>query len=125
MPQLSYVEKATRSPTGCIMCGTQAGPFIDCNVPQITFWTAEGNKTVDTWVYVCVGSEENPGCAVQMGRLTGHLVDTFKMYELGQLNHNLNGEVAELRAQLAKKTLKVDDLISSGVLRAPETADAV
>lgn len=116
MPQLSYTEEARRSPTGCILCGTQKGPFIDCNVPQITFWHATGNKTVETWVYVCVGSPENPGCAVQMGRLTGALIDRTVIGELQEMIGNLNQEVAELRNALSKKSLKVSDVVASGMI---------
>lgn len=124
MPQLNFVEQATRSPTGCLLCGTQKGPFIDCHIPQITFWSATGNQTIDSYVYVCVGSEENPGCSVQMGRITGALVDRGVVADLQDMIEGLNSEVADLRNALLKKQLKVEDVIASGLILRAEPAAA-
>lgn len=121
MPQIRYVEHAERSPSGCFLCGRQTGPFIDCNVPRVQFWTPTGSQIVDTWVYVCVGIEENPGCAVQVARMSGLMVDRSMHDDVLGINSQLNGEIAELRGLLSKKTVTVAELQEHGLLPTANT----
>ena len=121
MGQFIYTQQATRSPGVCMACGNVNGPFVDLSIPFIKVPTAIGVLDAESGVYLCVGSEINPGCAVGIGRLTGLMVDTVKLAEAHGVIGELNEEVAELRKQLsAKASVKVEDLLRLGVIQAPE-----
>ena len=111
MPYIDYVTKADRSPSSCMTCGNINGPFVDLKLPEVRFATPNGIQHTEAWCYLCVGSEENPGCAVQVGRMTGLQVDVATLRELQEHCETLNQEIADLRAALAKKTIKVGDVI--------------
>ena len=110
MPELRLVEKSDRSPSGCVFCGSQLGPFVDTSVEVIQFWTASGVQSTRTRMYVCVGSTENPGCAVQIGRRTGLMVDKSKMEEMQKYVEDLHSEIASLQATVAQKTVKIGEV---------------
>jgi len=94
-------------------CGTNAGPLIDFDIPFIKVPTAVGIMDANGGLYLCVGTVENPGCAVQVGRMTGMMVDTSKLEELQAHVENLNTEITELTALLSKKTLTVGDVVDT------------
>lgn len=116
MGQFTYVQEANRSPGYCMCCGEVNGPFIDLSLPFVKVASAIGVIDAEAQSYLCVGNAERPGCAVQIGRLTGLTVDTAKMDELHEVAQSLNQEIAELRAALSKKQVTVGDLVSAGVI---------
>jgi len=97
-------------------CGTVVGPFIDLDVPFIEVPTSLGILDAEGGTYLCVGDSDNPGCAVQIGRLTGLMVDTSKLNEAQAHSEDLNTEIVTLRAWLAKKNISVKDLLDSGLV---------
>jgi hypothetical protein len=97
-------------------CGATTGPFVDLQVPFVKVPTAIGILDAEGGVYLCVGTPENPGCAVGIGRLTGQLVDITKIKEMHDVNETLNQEIAGLRGALSKKTLHIGDLVTSGLV---------
>lgn len=111
MPHLDFVAQAQRSPSTCICCGNHNGPFIDMKMEMVSIATAIGVQQLSGAAYLCVGNEENPGCAVQIGRLTGVMVDASKLAEMKEHAETLNQEIVELRASLSKKSLKVEDVL--------------
>ncbi len=116
MGQFQYVQQAQRSPGYCMCCGAVVGPFIDLSVPFVKVPTAIGILDAEGGVYLCVGTADNPGCAVQIGRLTGMVVDTAKLDEAVAHAETLNTEIASLRGAIAKKSVTVKDLLDSGLV---------
>ena len=116
MGQFNFVQTTNRSPGCCMACGAAVGPFIDLSIPFIKVQTALGVMDTEAGVYLCAGTAGNPGCAVHIGRLTGVMVDTVKLEEAHEVIRELNDEVAELRKQLAGKSVKVEDLLRLGVI---------
>ena len=117
MSQFNLVLQPSGSPSCCLACGGAVGPFIDLQLPFVKVPTAIGVLDSEGPVHLCVGTVENPGCVVQMGRMSGLMVDVSTLAELQEHVRELNAEIAELHATLAKKTLKVEDVIQSMQLK--------
>jgi hypothetical protein len=94
MSELNIIPFATASPTECIRCHTPKGPFLDFNVEVLGY----GH------VYICLGSDENPGCLPQAARLAGYADPDArssleaKVRELTIENSRLTSQVAPLAA---------------------------
>lgn len=63
MAEFLIKQVADRSPTECLFCKRHVGPFIETGI----------DLPVHGHVWICLGDEDRPGCAVQMGRLAGML----------------------------------------------------
>jgi hypothetical protein len=100
-------------------CGTTTGPFVDLSVPFIKVATALGVMDAEGGTYLCVGRAETPGCAVQIGRVTGLVVDIAAAEELLVSLSDARSESASLREQMKLKTLTVGDLVEAGFVRDP------
>ena len=61
MPDFAIREFATLSPTQCILCGTSEPPFLDTVVDVIGYGR----------IYLCVGTDQKPGCLHQAARAAG------------------------------------------------------
>lgn len=110
MPEFRIVQHADRSPSMCVACGANTGPFIDVDISTFSIATPTGwTPIVDGTVYLCVGTRENPGCAVQIGRKSGHLADALLLEDAQLENEQLHAEVAELKAIGKKKTISLAD----------------
>lgn len=120
MSAFNLVQQPSGSPACCLACGGVGGPFIDLQLPFVKVPTAIGVLDSEGPVQLCVGTVENPGCVVQMGRMSGLMVDTVILVEMQEHVKALNTEVAELQGALGKKTVKVEDVI--GLMRAREEA---
>lgn len=62
---------AEHVPQGCFLCGSHNAPYLDTQLADPTIQTADGPKTVIGRVAICIGTDERPGCAVQIGRTSG------------------------------------------------------
>ena len=110
MPDMRLVQTADRSPTQCAACGTNKGPFIDMDVTTFSVATPTGwTPIVDGTIYLCVGIPENPGCAVQIGRKTGMLVDRIEYEDAINTIQGYEAENRELRAISKKKSITLAD----------------
>lgn len=114
MPQFKRAEKAERSPSFCVACGGNNAPFIDLSLISFQVGSANGLVEIPGNIYLCVGTPENPGCAVQIGRLTGQLVDIGTVAEMQQLIDTQQQHLAEANASLRKKTVTVGELADIG-----------
>jgi len=122
MPQFNFCQTATRAPGICMACGTPVGPFIDLSLTFVKVPTALGVMDAEGVNYLCVGTVENPGCAVHIGTMTGKVVEAVAYEQLREHAGMLNQEIAELRGALSKKTVSVKDLIDNGVIGEREPA---
>lgn len=110
MPEFRIVQHADRSPSMCVACGANAGPFIDVDISTFSIATPTGwTPIVDGTVYLCVGTHNNPGCAVQIGRKSGLMADQVVLEEALLENEQLRAEIAELKAIGKKKTISLAD----------------
>lgn len=112
MSAFNLVQQPSGSPSFCLACGGSRGPFIDLQLPFVKVPTAIGVLDADGSVYLCVGTDENPGCAVQIGRMSGLMVDTSILHDLQRINEQHREEIAELRGLLSKKSLTVGDVMA-------------
>lgn len=92
-------------------CGTTLGPFIDFDIPFIKVATAVGTIDAEAGIYLCVGTDENPGCVVQAARMSGLMVDTAILQDVQRINATQRDEIAELQAKLAQKSVKLADVL--------------
>lgn len=98
MPEYHLVEHAEVSPTCCFLCETTEGPFVRIGgVTRTRIASANGPVSVRGMVYICIGTDHNPGCLVQAARLAG-------MKKLSELHEDVQAagrEVVRLEAELA------------------------
>jgi hypothetical protein len=109
MSEFAKIEHPQRSPTQCVACQGHNGPFIDLQQELPGYG----------YLYLCIGSEEIPGCLMQMARMADMAspaeVEKFFAREaelvgqIGELEGELEEErdqkvvsVAELRRELSK-----------------------
>lgn len=96
----------------CALCGEQKPPYLDLFEIPLRFTTAEGEVQTDGRLYVCVGNEDRPGCAVQMLTAIGSVPPWIYKAEKEQMRVALANAAAreneavnrlvQLRAQLAQ-----------------------
>jgi len=110
MSQFKIVQAADRSPSCCMVCGRNDGPFIDFDVPFIKVPTAIGVLDSNGGLYLCVGNDNNPGCAVQVGRMSGQMVDFTELVAMEAHALTLADKLAEANALLKKKTVTVGEV---------------
>jgi hypothetical protein len=48
----------------CALCGEQNAPYIDASDIALHLNTPEGVRLIEGRLYICVGIEERPGCAI-------------------------------------------------------------
>jgi|SRR5215467_1216045 len=68
MGDLNLVQHATYSPTWCMACKSDTGPFIDTRIEEVTINTAHGAEIFTGHVYIC------SSCVTQMAHLIGCIV---------------------------------------------------
>jgi hypothetical protein len=117
MPEFTLKETAEWSPSCCFMCGTHAGPFIDMRRNRMNVLTAEGMREMVGHVYLCVGSEERPGCVMQMARAAGCLDPGVAA--------TLRDEVVVANARAAKLEGELEDAIANRVVKVSDVVDLV
>lgn len=88
-------------PQGCFLCGSHNAPYLDVQIVDATIQTADGAVTVPGRVAICIGIDERPGCAVQIGRTAG-LVERV-------VHERLRAEALEVQAVVAKVTAERDE----------------
>lgn len=109
MAEARMVQHAERSPSACVACGTNKGPFIDLDVSIFKLPTATGMMDVDGALYLCIGTPANPGCVVQIARKTGLMIDVELYEEKREEIDHLSQRIADLEALMTKKTIRLED----------------
>lgn len=89
MSELNIVEHAQSSPTACVRCATSTGPFLDLGTEVLGY----GH------LYLCLGSDENPGCLPQAARKAGYADPSFRA-TLEEENRVLRVDYATLQGQV-------------------------
>lgn len=115
MSQMRVVEKAERSPSCCAVCGGNNAPFVDLQLISFRVNTPVGVQEIEGTVYLCVGTPENPGCAVQVGRLSGQLADVSTVAEMQEQLDSLEAQLAKMTTTLKTKTIKLGELEEIGI----------
>lgn len=109
MAEFVRVERAHNTPTACYFCGGTEGPFVDTLMEQYTHGR----------VYICVRRPENPGCALQIGRVAGGLdpmqAETLRaaLSEVEEVRDKLAERVDELEAN---RTISIAELEERGLI---------
>lgn len=96
-------------PQGCFLCGSHNAPYLDVQIVDATIQTADGAVTVPGRVAICIGIDERPGCAVQIGRTAG-LVDRAaheRVVEHLAAQTRANEQLAEERDEARANQLRV------------------
>ena len=109
MSEFHLRQEATISPTICFTCQTHAGPFIDTEVEM----PGHGH------VWICVGSDERPGCIMQMARLAGCLdpADVRKLKKrVDDQNDSIHKKNQRIRDLVAGAAITVEDLQAAGLV---------
>lgn len=102
-------------PQGCFLCGSHNAPYLDTQLTDPTIQTADGPVIVKGRVAICIGTDERPGCAVQIGRTAG-LADPGK---LAGVQHNWSisqDRIRELERLLAEAVANQVNVVSVDAL---------
>jgi hypothetical protein len=124
MAEFRLIAHAERSPTTCIACGRHTGPFIDLNSTILQVPTTVGVMDLDIAFYLCVGDAEQPGCVVQMARMTGQMVDATTHAETAMRLSSAKARIEELESRQAWAQ-KLEEAVFELYGPAPEGATTV
>lgn len=114
MAEMRVAAAAERSPSVCVACGGNNAPFVDLQIMEFKVNSPAGVVDVAGHLYLCVGSPERPGCAVQIGRLTGQLVDLVELQEAQRQLKNKDDRIGDLEQALKGRSVKIGDLEQLG-----------
>lgn len=112
MADLTLTTEPKSPFNGCLLCGSHGPEFVDAHFEQPSVSTPYGLQTLPVRVYLCVGTEENPGCAVQIGRLAG-------------LDRVAGSEIERLRRLTSELARERDEALAQRVVPVPELLEAI
>jgi hypothetical protein len=110
------VAEPVKMPTKCALCGSTRGPLFEiAGLEHLECVTAHGLQAFTGQIYVCIGTQENTGCVLQMADRLGCLLPepaALLRREHRQLsidNTQLRDRVRELEAR-ELRVVSVEDL---------------